>query len=464
MPRGHTPFERKFIWAAHFLALLGGFNLGAHLAWYIGMRRPLPMDFPVWIQTHGHLQLLGWTGLFIIGVSLYFMPRLLAVPLRSTRIQRWILGLILSGLILEVPARFVWYHGLTGWLRMGTVLALLVGVLLSLFGGCLYIFLLIRLFIDRRGQRTSGVRQMRPFMFTMFIGWFTYLFFHFFFTLQMVLQGKPVMGIENAQWLVNVFLYMVLIPVTLAFSFRTFPLYLGTPPASSRVSYIGMLYGAVTTLTLFLSFPPFEIAFFDSFQYVSLGRMARALLILILVGFLQLWRKWPSTETVAQPEKFEKARRLYRMMHDFGRADALLYAAYGWLIIAAGLDFIRWGSMGWKGLFMFPRDPVRHLYLLGFVTTLIFGMAQRMLPGFMGRRRLAYPGWVVVMGILIALATLFRVVPLMLPTSFAYVHPGMTRILLIIFAQSGWLMMIAVGMLWRNLYATNQGRGRAGTV
>ena len=464
MAKGHASFERKFIWAAHFLALVGGFNLGAHLAWYIGMRRPLPMDFPVWIQAHGHLQLLGWTGLYIMGVSLYFMPRLLAVPLRSGRIQQWILGLIFAGLILEVPARFIWFHVTTGWLRIVTVFALIAGGLLTLSGGCLYIFSLTRLFFDRRGQRTSGVRQMRPFMFTMFTGWFTYLFFHFYFTFQMIHQGQPVMGIEKAQWLVHVFLYLVLIPVTLAFSFRTFPLYLETPPAPPKVSSIGIVYGAVTALTLLLTFPGLEGSFSDSFQYAVIGRMARAGLILILVGCLQLWRKWPSPAAIAQPDKRAEARQLYRTMHDFGRSEILLYAAYGWLIVAAGFDFIRWGSMLWNGSLVFPRDPIRHLYLLGFVTTLIFGMAQRMLPGFMGRRRLAYPGWVLIMGIFIALATLFRVVPLMLPTDFAYVHPGMTRILLIVFGQSGWLMMIAVGMLWRNLYATNQGRGRAGTT
>ncbi len=40
-----------------------------------------------WIQAHGHAQLFGWVGTFILGVSLYVLPKFCGRPLRRFKCE-----------------------------------------------------------------------------------------------------------------------------------------------------------------------------------------------------------------------------------------------------------------------------------------------------------------------------------------------------------------------------------------
>lgn len=460
MAKGHAPFDQRFIWWAHFIAIAGGFNLGAHLAWFIGMNRPLPMDFLIWVQAHGHLQFLGWTGLYIMGVSLYFLPRLLATPLPDPRIQSRILRLMVIGMFLVIPGLFVRFHTKGILTRLSDLIAVTGEGFLTL-GVFYYCFTLIRLYRSPSGQRTSGVRQMKPFMATMLFGWLVYAGFYIYAVTRTVILHQFWLDPSMDRWLVDVFLYLVLIPVTLAFSYRTFPLYLGIPPAPDIIIPLGYVYGVTSLLTQVLSHPHLELM--GNLAGLTHGvSIVRLVVIFLFIMLLRLWKKWPThkeRKMMINEEKMEEARRLYRKMHDFGRAEWLLYGAYGWLtlaVIADGLQQLNY----FITVPTIPRDPVRHLYLLGFVTTLIFGMAQRMLPGFMGRRKIAYPRLVLWTGVLVAVATTLRVVPLSLPVGFLEKYPGLTRTFLIGFGQSGWIMLLAVGLLWFNLYRTSRANRR----
>ena len=50
--------------------LLGVWNLIAIAAWHAGTAAST-----AWIQAHGHAQLFGWVGTFILGISLYVLPK-----------------------------------------------------------------------------------------------------------------------------------------------------------------------------------------------------------------------------------------------------------------------------------------------------------------------------------------------------------------------------------------------------
>jgi len=69
-------FAIGFIWAALSIALTMGFAIAAHLAFVIGFDFPLGQGFASFIQVHGHAQLMGWTGLFIIRDRGGFSPKL----------------------------------------------------------------------------------------------------------------------------------------------------------------------------------------------------------------------------------------------------------------------------------------------------------------------------------------------------------------------------------------------------
>src|SRR5579884_704213 len=52
-------------------------------------------------QAHGDLQVFGWAGLFVVGVSLYFLPRLRGAPLLAVWPIYWIIGLEAGALCLR---------------------------------------------------------------------------------------------------------------------------------------------------------------------------------------------------------------------------------------------------------------------------------------------------------------------------------------------------------------------------
>ena len=94
-------FQINYIWTALRFALFGGFAIVAHLTFVIGYDFNLGDGFVGLIQTHGHVQLVGWAGLFIMGMSLHFMPRLTGVAFSNPKLVRKVLWLMTAGLIVR---------------------------------------------------------------------------------------------------------------------------------------------------------------------------------------------------------------------------------------------------------------------------------------------------------------------------------------------------------------------------
>ncbi|MCC6859314.1 MAG: NnrS family protein [Bryobacterales bacterium] len=73
--------------------LVGVWNLITISSRESGTSVPAP-----WVQAHGHAQLLGWVGAFIIGISLYMLPKLRGGRLRSPA-AGWLMWALWSGAI-----------------------------------------------------------------------------------------------------------------------------------------------------------------------------------------------------------------------------------------------------------------------------------------------------------------------------------------------------------------------------
>lgn len=66
-------FQWEFVWAALALAVFTGFALGAHLTSILEFSFIPGPGFASYIQIHGHIQLWGWVGLLIMGISLHML-------------------------------------------------------------------------------------------------------------------------------------------------------------------------------------------------------------------------------------------------------------------------------------------------------------------------------------------------------------------------------------------------------
>lgn len=453
----HQPFQKSYIYAALWLAIVGGFALGAHIAMPMGFGWDLPPFYQIWVQTHGHLQLLGWTGLFIIGVSLYFMPRFVKVPLPYQSLTKYILLSITTGLILKTGALFT-----IPYLEEGTIRSLLTnlvrfGAALVWTGIVFYLFIIVTLF-KRKPRNYEGLKSVQPFFALMIAGFFVYSSLHLIqYFLFDVISRMPWSTLS-----VDIFIMLVLFPVAFAFSVRTFPLFIQIPPFGVSFYRFGIIYGICTILYLSGSF------FYIPLHLDQFSKIIISLVIIILIHHLKLIPKM-----ILSPRRFmiryygeqylkdridsgafTKARPGYYDYGQYGRFELLIYSAYIWLILYAVLELLRNISQLTALSLPFGHDPVRHVFLLGFITLLIFGMAQRMLPGFEKKKGLWSRSIVIWTFILGNLAVLGRVLPMLLPQRWFAGVPIVHEWLMYGFGMSGLFAIVALILLLVNMWKT----------
>jgi uncharacterized protein involved in response to NO len=459
----HAEFHISYIWVALATALGAGFAIGAYLALALGYGFPFVPAFGGLIQTHGHLQLVGWAGVFIMGVSLYFIPRLAGVPLARPQWCTGILGLMVAGLglrslgqmallVLRPPWLGLWLLTGSGFLE-GCGMLLYVGLLLGTMRGL------------EGGRGRPALLAVRPYFGMMAGGWSVYACLNLLLLLHMTLRHSVVVHQGWNAFAVQVFLGLVLLPVALAFSVRTFPLYLRLAVPDWPVRGTAYAYLGAWCLHV-LPTAPVVVALAPS--------VARALTHLgqACTGGILLWFVWKLDVLTHHREPWTVRRRLHPGPErrptrpgmpdygEFGRFERLVYAAYVWLILGACGDL----GLGTTALVGHPlpisSDAVRHLYLLGFITHLIFGMAVRMIPGFLTQRQIASPLLVDCTWWFGTAAVVGRVLLFMMPGAAFTVLPASLWVARTAFAWSGILAWLAVACLATNLWRTVSRRGR----
>ncbi len=456
----HAEFRPGFIWFALGTAIFAGFAIGGHLAFVIGFGFPLRASFPSLVQAHGHAQLVGWAGLFVIGTSLHFIPRLASVPLphqRSIGAIMWLLGI---GLLLRALAQPALPY-LTGGSGLALLRCLVAGSgALEAAGILLYLFLLTK---TLRGTGDIGTQpafgSVRPFFGMMVAGWLVYAFVNCLLVLQMALSRYAVVDEAWNQFAIQSFIGLALLPVAMAHSVRLFPMVLALSAAfwPVRATAYAYLLGVGVELTC----AGLPLLGLDTGIVQALGSLG-----MILKGCVILWFTWKldlltRRRPVERPARFLQAgpdrpatRPGLPDFGEFGRFELLVYSAYTWLILAAGSEILN----GFAALAGVPppvgEDAVRHMYLVGFITLLIFGVSVRMLPGFLHRKAVASPALVEATLWLGNAATVFRVLPFVLPATLRESIPALGTLVQGAFGLSGLIALGAVMCLAVNLWRT----------
>jgi uncharacterized protein involved in response to NO len=456
----HAEFHPSFIWLALATAIFAGFAIGGHLALVIGFGFPLRPSFASLVQAHGHAQLVGWAGLFVIGTSLHFIPRLSSVPLPH---QRWIGAipwLMGTGLLFRVfgqPA--LSYHAgglrldLLRWLAGGSGALEGVGILL-------YLFLLTKSLGGPGDIRTQpAFAAVRPYFGMMVTGWFLYASVSFFLVVDMARSGHTVVQHAWNDFAIRGFIELTLLPAAMAHSVRLLPMVLALSAAFWPVRAVGYTYLAGVGAALACA--ALSLSGLDAGMVRALGSLAA-----LVKGGVILWFTW-KLDVLTRRRPVERPARFLQSGPDrpptrpglpdygeFGRFELLVYAASTWLVLAAGCEILA-AVAALTGL-PTPVGPeaIRHMYLEGFITLLIFGVAVRMLPGFLRKRSVASPALVEATFWLGNAAALFRVLPLILPFGLFELSPVASRLALGAFGLSGLIGLAAVVCLAANLWQT----------
>jgi hypothetical protein len=111
-------------------AALVGTPLGLLLGYWSGTGQLAGVPWAGLVQAHGQLQLFGWLGLAVLGVTFHAMAHLFETAAPPARLTWTVLGLQVAGVGLRLAAPFApWTAGTSGtvgaWLTVASALALL---------------------------------------------------------------------------------------------------------------------------------------------------------------------------------------------------------------------------------------------------------------------------------------------------------------------------------------------------
>ena len=453
-----TEFAIGYVWMALLVAIFGGFALAGHLCLVMGFDRSLGDGFASFIQIHGHLQLVGWAGLFIIGISFHVIPRLSSVPISQPRGITWILWLIGIGLTL----RFV-SHSILPYLKSGFPFLLLSWLiaasgLLEWYGVLIYAILLAgTIFGISEIKRNPPLMAVRPYFGMMVMGFLLYTTIHAVLLLQMAWRGNVVVTQTWNEVSIHIFLGLVLLPAAFGFSIRVLPLYLRLPAADwpvRRVAYV-YLIGFLCQISEIL---PLDLVNHLERYVSSVGTLVKGGVILYVAWKLDVLThiQEPSVahQDLQSSPDYRPTRRIGPESNEFGRFQWHIYAAYGWLVLGALAEMLIGGFGLFQAPFAISSDVVRHIYLLGFITNLIMGIAVRMVPGFLKKRRIASAKLIDGSFWLINVAAAGRIVPLLIPLVLFDVSKTIDTIAQAAFGLSGILGLLATICLAINLRQT----------
>jgi uncharacterized protein involved in response to NO len=472
--RIHEPFVR----AALLIALTTGFGYGAVMVALLAFGVIPGTWYPPLLQAHGHAQLFGWLGCFVLGMGLFFLPRLRGAKLQHQERLRYVLIFLVTGIALRTVAQPLagWFaqESFVSWLRA----AMLGASILEMAG----LFVLLSLLIPtERAQKPlspgAPAYPVLPFVQIGFICFVLAFVLNLFGTWNAFSQARNVIPARYDQSIILLMLYGVAIPMATVFALRNLPLFLRLAMPSRRGwRTLALVYVSA----LFLRLLPQFIAIADD-ALIATGSVLRAnylnvlvfdalavggvlvmnACILIFVWRLDLLRRRPPWIVDRAPNTRpdlehlrQRTRKNFPDHGEYGRFEWLIYSAFGWLVIATLLDILRALPFVAEN-FTIPQDAARHALFVGFITLLIFGMAVRMAPGFSGKRGVAYPDLLMWLFVLGNLAAFLRVVPAFFPQSeFALMLWGISGFV-------GWTAVLVLAIMLRQTFRGNETVSRA---
>ena len=362
-----------------YLALPGTF-LGVWNLIEIAAHRTAAGASSAWIQAHGHAQVFGWVGSFILGISLFILPKVRGAPLRSLRLGWLTWALWTAG----VGWRWGCGVGLHGW-RVGLPASAILE--LAALGLSQYL-----LFFPRRGRPNSGRRSRwsrlrsgfdgrqrrptplgaspscrdsrRPRRRPKDLG--SLLGIAGFGGLAAALIVNAMAAFRTAaanaipqyparldRMTVELALWGFMLPLAWGYSTRFVTIFAGLRPPRQRAATV--LGAGVMALIALLLAGQFALA--DSLAAILVGVAAWALRI------------------------FEPAAKPAKRLGVYRHFPAFIRLAYGWLAAGTALELAANFQPALGG-------AARHALTVGFVATLIFAIGPRILPAFLSSREL----------------------------------------------------------------------------
>ena len=345
-PRNLLP---SFALTALALAVTLGVSTGGWAIWQMAFATGAVL--PSHLQLHAHVQLLGFAGVFILGVALHALPRILGAAPPSSRVLLTVLLGVGGGALLRAFGQPLapWAAGrflslLSGAFELTGVLAFLAWALPVLavrrsFGDPLSLHALLGSLWAALAAVLSGAQSI-------------------------FLAGQAESELPGG--LVEPFyaiaLYGLVLSFVLGFASRMVPAFLGLPrPTAKSARPVAALQATGVFLLAAAWIPGLTPPASRAFVLAGTLFLAAAVFLFLAAGrILAPFSKAPGALSLRAPFAF------------LG-----LFAA---ISVAATI-----GELSGASVHKFVWDGARHVYTIGFLTLLVVGMSLRVVPAFTGR-------------------------------------------------------------------------------
>ena len=336
--------------------LLPGTFLGVWNLLQISGRESAASISPAWLQAHGHAQVFGWIGSFILGIGFYSIPKLRGAtrPAFGAAWGCWAMWTI------GVAVR--WTANVYGWqwrslLPLSAVLEIAA-------------FLIFFRAVSRHRPEDSGKDRLEPWVWVVIsasTGLMLVLIANLAACVHLALRGaSPALShVLDQRYLVLV-AWGFLVPFVWGFSTKWMTVFLGLRPVRTELLLSALVVNfAGIALTLC--------------GWGSEGTLFFVVSTALAIAALRMF----------EPSRQEpKTRGVHPSFPFFVRM------AYGWLLMAAllGVGAALWDSSG--GIW----GASRHALTVGFIAVMVFCVGQRVLPAFAGMR-LLWSTWLMFAGL-----------------------------------------------------------------
>jgi hypothetical protein len=351
---------RRFFLGGIVLILTAGATWGAWLLWQIGLAGKFTGISVHHVNAHGHAQIFGWVGLFIMGFAYQAFPRIWHTELRAPRLAVASFGLVVFGLVVRTVGMTLagaWDHAPSAAMLGGAAEA--IGVLL---------FVAIVCATFRR-----STARLEPYVGFVLggLGWFVAMtavdVWHTYTTMTAATHERLVWYVATYQApLRDLQIHGLALFMILGVSLRMLPPLFGVSavPALRAWRALGVLTAAVAL----------ESGVFVVYRWSGNHALAALLMIpwlMLAAGVAMValpWRLWRPFETTDRSAKFVRA-------------------AYAWLAVSLAMLLLLPVYQAVSGIPFSHAyyGAIRHAITVGFISLMIMGMAAKVVPTLNGR-------------------------------------------------------------------------------
>jgi hypothetical protein len=370
--------SEDFLKTAVIFVLTVGCTWGAFVLLGYGFENQLGGINRAFVEAHGHSQILGWTGLFIIGIAYVIIPRFRATTIHSPRAANLSYFTFVPGIIIRWVAQILLVDPNSAWNPLARTL-MLISIPLEIVGFGLFTFVIIRTLFST--DKPHGVFE-----------WYVLTGILWLY-LQIILGG--IIGYNLAADNVSqippetnrVYLHLAIMAIAMVImgvSARTLPVFLGKKEVNPRFmkGVLALLNGGL--MLRLVGDAALEINTFNAALVV--GTVLEALAVFLFIWGLNIFHKAEVDFTGLELDRsYEK----------------FLYVAYFWLGVAFLMDLLIGYYEGIQasniGVAFFPSGgeqayqmahafvgAYRHAITVGFFSMMILGYAMRIIPVFKG--------------------------------------------------------------------------------